>query len=111
MPDAAGARANTVQVDRKGAVTTVVLNRPAVRNAVDGVAAAALAEAFEDFDADPDASVAVLFGAGGTFCAGADLKAMGSPSGNRVEADGRGPMGRLDFRRGIATRLGQAVVF
>ena len=84
---------NTVQVDRKGPVTTVILNRPAVRNAVDGPTAAALAEAFEDFDADPDASVAVLFGAGGTFCAGADLKAMGSPSSNRLESDGNGPMG------------------
>jgi enoyl-CoA hydratase len=112
VPDAAGARANTVQVDRKGPVTTVILNRPAVRNAVDGVAAAALAEAFEDFDADPDASVAVLFGAGGTFCAGADLKAMGSPSGNRVEADGRGPMGPTRMRLSkpvIAAIAGHAV--
>lgn len=119
MPDAAGARVNAagtrvnaVQVDRKGPVTTVILNRPAVRNAVDGVAAAALAEAFEDFDADPDASVAVLFGAGGTFCAGADLKAMGSPSGNRVEADGRGPMGptRMQLSKPvIAAICGHAV--
>ena len=70
MPVAGGGRAATVQVDRKGPVTTVILNRPTVRNAVDGPTAAALAEAFEDFDADPDAAVAVLFGAGGTFCAG-----------------------------------------
>ena len=67
-----------VQVERAGPVTTVILNRPAVRNAVDGPTAAALAEAFADFDADSDAAVAVLFGAGGTFCAGADLKAMGT---------------------------------
>ena len=87
-----------MQVDRKGPVTTVILNRPGVRNAVDGPTAVALAEAFGDFDADPDAAVAVLFGAGGTFCAGADLKAMGGPSGNRVEAGGRGPMGPTRMR-------------
>lgn len=82
-----------VRVDRKGPVTTVLLDRPEVRNAVDGPTAAALAEAFADFDADPDASVAVLFGAGGTFCAGADLKAMGSPNGNRTDPGGSAPMG------------------
>jgi len=71
----------------------VILHRPEVRNAVDGPTAAALAEAFADFDADSDASVGVLFGAGGTFCAGADLKAMGSPRGNRTDADGLAPMG------------------
>jgi len=85
--------ASPVRVERSGPVTTVILDRPEVRNAVNGPAAAALAEAFGDFDADPDASVAVLFGAGGTFCAGADLKAMGSPEGNRTEPDGPGPMG------------------
>jgi enoyl-CoA hydratase len=83
----------TVRVERSGPVTTVILDRPAVHNAVNGPTAAALAEAFADFDADPDASVAVLFGAGGTFCAGADLKALGSPDGNTVEAGGNGPMG------------------
>ena len=77
-----------VRVERAGPVTTVILDRPQVRNAVDGPAAAALAEAFGDFDADPDASVAVLFGAGGTFCAGADLGAMGTESSNRIEPDG-----------------------
>jgi len=87
------ARAGTVRVERSGPVTTVILDRPAVRNAVDGPTATALAEAFEDFDADPDASVAVLFGAGGTFCAGADLKAMGSPVANRTEPGGIAPMG------------------
>ena len=87
------ARTSPVRVDRAGPVTTVILHRPEVRNAVDGPTAAALAEAFADFDADSDASVAVLFGAGGTFCAGADLKAMGSPRGNRTDADGLAPMG------------------
>ncbi|MDM4721940.1 crotonase/enoyl-CoA hydratase family protein [Micromonospora sp. WMMA1363] len=82
-----------VRVERSGAVTTVILDRPAARNAVDGPTARALADAFRAFDADPDAAVAVLWGAGGTFCAGADLKAIGTPRGNRVEPDGDGPMG------------------
>jgi enoyl-CoA hydratase len=82
-----------VRVERAAAVTTVILDRPAARNAVDGPMARALADAFRAFEADPDASVAVLWGAGGSFCAGADLKAIGTPSGNRVEAQGDGPMG------------------
>ncbi|GAB3853239.1 hypothetical protein GCM10029963_44160 [Micromonospora andamanensis] len=83
----------TVRVERNGPVTTVILDRPEVRNAVDGPTARALADAFRAFDADPTAAVAVLWGAGGTFCSGADLKAIGTPSGNRVEPDGDGPMG------------------
>jgi enoyl-CoA hydratase len=63
-----------VRVERDGPVTTVILDRPAVRNAVDGPTAAALADAFRAFDADDGAHVAILWGAGGTFCAGADLK-------------------------------------
>src|SRR3954451_6143311 len=84
-----------VHVERDGPVTTVILDRPDVRNAVDGPTAAALAEAFRAFDADDDAAVAVLAGAGGMFCAGADLKAVASGRGNRVDpVDGRdGPMG------------------
>ena len=82
-----------VRVERSGPVTTVILDRPEVRNAVDGPTAAVLAEAFAGFDADPEAYVAVLYGAGGTFCAGADLKAVGTPEGNRTEPDGNGPMG------------------
>ena len=84
---------DAVRVERLGPVTTVVLDRPARRNAVDGPTATALADAFRAFDADDSAAVAVLWGAGGTFCAGADLTAIGTPSGNRVEADGDGPMG------------------
>src|SRR5258706_2260723 len=101
-----------VRVERKGPVTTVVLDRPEVRNAVDGPTAGALAEAFSDFDADPDASVAVLFGAGGTFCAGADLKAMGSPNANRTDPDGNAPMGPTRMRLSkpvIAAICGHAV--
>src|SRR5260370_23974495 len=100
-----------VRVERRGRVTTVVLDRPEVRNAVDGPAAAALAEAFSDFDADPDAAVAVLFGAGGTFCAGADLKAMGSPAGNRTDPGGNAPIGPTRMRLaqpGIAAVSGDA---
>ncbi|MEZ4363344.1 MAG: crotonase/enoyl-CoA hydratase family protein [Kofleriaceae bacterium] len=82
-----------VRTDREGPVTIVTLDRPAVRNAVDRDTAAALAAAFRAFEADDTASVAVLTGAGGTFCAGADLKAIAEGRGNRVEADGDAPMG------------------
>ena len=68
-----------VRVERDGAVTTVLLSRPERRNAVDVAIAAALADAFRAFDADPDAAVAVLHGEGGVFCAGADLNAAGTP--------------------------------
>lgn len=74
-----------VRIEGDGPVRTVVLDRPAVRNAVDGPTAAALSAAFRRFEADDSAAVAVLWGAGGTFCAGADLKALGTPNGNRVE--------------------------
>ncbi len=84
---------NTVRVERAGPVTTVLINRPEARNAVDGATAAGLAEAFRAFDADPNASVAVLAGVGPAFCAGADLKAVGTDRGNRTVADGDGPMG------------------
>jgi enoyl-CoA hydratase len=102
----------TVRVERSGPVTTVVLDRPEVRNAVDGPTAQALAEAFRAFDADPDQAVAVLYGAGGTFCAGADLKAVGTDSGNRVEEQGDGPMGPTRMQLGkpvIAAIEGHAV--
>src|SRR5881394_1641612 len=101
-----------VRVERDGPVTTVILDRPAVRNAVDGPAAAALAGAFRAFDADDGAHVAVLWGAGGTFCAGADLKAVGGPDGNRAEPDGDGPMGPTRLRLAkpvIAAIAGHAV--
>src|SRR5437867_4012818 len=82
-----------LSVERAGPVTTVVLDRPQARNAVDRDTAAALAEAFREFDADPQVRVAVLWGAGGTFCAGADLKAIAAGRGNRLAPDGDGPMG------------------
>lgn len=105
-------RADGVRVERLGPVTTVVLARPQVRNAVDGPTAAALADAFRDFDADPDAQVAVLWGEGGHFCAGADLTAVGTDRANRVAAAGDGPMGPTRLRLGkpvIAAVAGYAV--
>lgn len=88
----------SVHVDTDGPVTTLTLDRPAARNAVDGPTALALADAFRAFEADDGAAVAVLTGAGGTFCAGADLKAVGTDAGNRVEHEGDGPMGPTRMR-------------
>jgi len=102
----------SVRVEKAGAVTTVVLDRPEVRNAVDGPTAAALADAFRAFEADAEARVAVLWGAGGTFCAGADLKAIAGGRGNRLAPDGDGPMGPSRMRLGkpvIAAVAGYAV--
>ena len=82
-----------VRVERSGPVTTVIINRPEARNAVNGPTAAALYAAFEQFDRDDTASVAVLWGEGGTFCAGADLKAFGTPDANAAHRSGPGPMG------------------
>ena len=82
-----------VWIEKDGPVFTVVLSRPRRRNAVDRQTAEALSDAFRTFEADPEARVAVLWGEGGHFCAGADLKAISSGHGNRVEPDGDGPMG------------------
>jgi enoyl-CoA hydratase len=83
----------SVRVERDGPVTIVTLDRPERRNAVDRVTAEALAEAFRAFDADAEARVGVLHGAHGSFCAGADLKAISEGAPNRVAPDGDGPMG------------------
>ena len=85
----------TVRFDVDGPVAVVTIDRPEVRNAVDGPTARALADAFRRFDADDSLLAAVLTGAGGTFCAGADLKALAAGSGNRVSLDmaDDGPMG------------------
>jgi enoyl-CoA hydratase len=83
----------TVLVERRGPVSVVTIDRPEVRNAVDAATAKALLEAFEAFDHDPDASVAVLTGAAGTFCSGADLKALSAGDRRPVNDDGPGPMG------------------
>jgi len=81
-----------VRMEKAGAVATVVLDRPEWKNAVDAQTARELADAFRAVEADPAIRVAVLWGAGGTFCAGADLKTIGS-EGSRLEPTGDGPMG------------------
>ena len=102
-----------VRVERRDAITTVVLNRPEVRNAVDNETAEAMADAFRAFDADPEQRVAVLWGSGGAFCAGADLKAIASGERKkRYRLDGDGPMGpsRLALSKPvIAAVAGHAV--
>jgi enoyl-CoA hydratase/carnithine racemase len=84
---------NSVQTQAKDEVLVVTINRPEVRNAVNRATAQALADAFRNFDADDRLCVAVLTGAGGTFCAGADLKGVASGQGNARTEDGDGPMG------------------
>ena len=104
--------AEAVRVERSGPVYTVLLSRPDRRNAVDGATAAALADAFRAFEQDAEAAVAVLHGEGGVFCAGADLKAAGTPDGNRVDPNGDGPMGPTRMRLSkpvIAAVAGHAV--
>jgi len=101
-----------VRVERSGAVTTVILDRAAAKNAVDRDTAQALADAFRAFDADDSARVGVLWGDHGTFCAGADLKALASGQPNRVAPDGDGPMGPSRMLLGkpvIAAIAGHAV--
>jgi enoyl-CoA hydratase len=83
----------TVLVDRRGPVTVVTIDRPERRNAVDPVTATALLDAFVAFDRDDSAAVAVLTGAAGTFCAGADLRSLAEGDRHRVAEDGPGPMG------------------
>jgi enoyl-CoA hydratase len=101
-----------VRTEREGPVTTVILDRAAVKNAVDRQTAEQLAAAFREFDADADARVAVLYGEHAAFCAGADLKAMATGGGNRVAPDGDGPMGPTRMVLGkpvIAAIAGHAV--
>jgi enoyl-CoA hydratase len=101
-----------VRTEKSGAVTTVILSRPERRNAVDRDTAEALVRAFETFDGDASAHVAVLWGEGGTFCAGADLVALTEGQSNRVEPTGPGPMGPSRFllsKPVIAAVAGHAV--
>jgi enoyl-CoA hydratase len=109
----------TLQIETSDRVTTITLNRPEVKNAVDGPTAQALWQAFREFDDDPDSDVAVLAGAGGTFCAGADLKAVaggigGNPNANPLnrEIEATAPMGPTRLLLGkpvIAAVSGYAV--
>jgi enoyl-CoA hydratase len=108
-----------VLIDREDAVWTITLNRPQVRNAVDGATARQLAQAFRDFDADPQSCAAILQGAGGQFCAGADLKAIaggldGTSGANAMDPDpdADGPMGptRMLLRKPVIAAVeGHAV--
>ncbi|MFL6062803.1 MAG: crotonase/enoyl-CoA hydratase family protein, partial [Marmoricola sp.] len=88
----------TVHYETDGAIAVITIDRPEARNAVDGPTALALAEAFRAFDADESLSVAILTGAHGTFCAGADLKALPTERANRLAPDGDGPMGPSRMR-------------
>jgi enoyl-CoA hydratase len=102
----------TVHYDTDARHVVITIDRPDRRNAVDGPTATQLAQAFRQFDADPALDVAILTGANGTFCAGADLKAVAEGSGNRVGLDGDGPMGptRMTLRKPtIAAVEGHAV--
>jgi len=101
-----------IRLERSDAVATIVMDRAEARNAVDGAAARALAEAFREFEDDDDLRVAVLWGAGGVFCAGADLKVRGTELGLRLRPEGDGPLGpsRMAFSKPtIAAVEGYAV--
>lgn len=110
---------DAVLVEKGGAVWVVTINRPHVRNAVDGPTAELLDASFAEFEADENASVAILTGAAGTFCAGADLKGVADGRGNRVEqhppedmVNSFGPMGpsrRVLSKPCIAAVEGHAV--
>ena len=99
----------SLSVEKNGPVTTVVMDRVARRNAVDRKQAAALAEAFRAFEGDDEAHVAVLCGAGGTFCAGADLQevAAGDGNANVVFEAGDGPMGptRMELSKPVIAAI------
>jgi enoyl-CoA hydratase/carnithine racemase len=84
---------DVVSFEVQDGIAIVTINRPEVRNAVNRATSQGLASAFRRFEDDASLSVAILTGAGGTFCAGADLKAIATGQGNRVTADGDGPLG------------------
>jgi len=97
----------SVHIEREGPVATVILDRPGTRNAIDRATAAALADAFREIEADDGVRVAVLWGAGGTFCSGADLEALAggkddptrlTEKGNRLEPEGDAPLGPTRMR-------------
>ncbi|MFX1443968.1 MAG: crotonase/enoyl-CoA hydratase family protein [Promethearchaeota archaeon] len=101
-----------VYVEKDYPIYTVVLDNPEVRNAVDGITAQQLADAFRDFEKDKKALVAVLWGTHGTFCSGANLKAITEGRGNRIDKEGDGPMGPTRMRLSkpvIAAVAGYAV--
>src|SRR5262249_22304609 len=102
----------TVRTERHDSILVVTIDRPERRNAVDAATAAALASAFRSFDGDPSLTVAILTGAGGHFCAGADLKALAEGEPRPIQPEGNGPMGPTRMRLGkpvIAAIEGYAV--
>lgn len=101
-----------VNIEIKYPVYTVIIDNPKIKNAVDGPTAKELAASFRDFEKDEKAEVAVLWGAHGTFCSGANLKAIVEGYENRIEKDGDGPMGPTRMRLSkpvIAAVAGYAV--
>ncbi|MGQ0656460.1 MAG: crotonase/enoyl-CoA hydratase family protein [Betaproteobacteria bacterium] len=101
-----------VRIEKKGRVWTVIHSRPEARNAMDPESAGALVSAFESFDKDTNAAVAVLWGEGGAFCAGFDLKHAATLAADELAALGRGPMGPTRMELGkpvIAAVAGPAV--
>jgi len=82
-----------IEIEKNYPIITVVIDNPDVRNAIDRSSAQKLANAFREFENDEDALVAVLWGSGGNFCAGANLKAISEGYPNRIEKEGDGPMG------------------
>jgi enoyl-CoA hydratase len=86
-------KADTLRIERDGPVTVITIDRPERRNAVDSTCADQLRDAFTEFDRDPAQSVAILTGVGGTFCAGADLKAVADGDRRPIPDQGSGPMG------------------
>ena len=113
MPEQTQPNSEKVRVEQDGPITTIILARPEARNAVDNETADALANAFRAFDADPDQHIAVLWGSGGAFCAGADLTSVASGERiKRYKIEGDGPMGpsRLKVSKPvIAAVAGHAV--
>ena len=115
LPSTEGGGNMSIRIETRDRVFTVLIDRPEAKNAVDGPTASALADAFRAFDEDDAFSVAVLCGAGDTFCAGADLKAVASQDSrwmNRLAPDGDGPMGpsRMMLKKPvIAAIAGHAV--
>ena len=82
-----------IKVEKKKAIWTIIIDNPKVRNAVDGPTASVLANTFRDFEVEEEAHAAVLWGAHGHFCSGANMKAIKEGLGNRIEKTGDGPMG------------------
>jgi enoyl-CoA hydratase len=111
-PEATQGNVNTIKTERSGPVLVVTIDRPRVRNAVDGPTATALVQAFRAFDADAALSVAILTGAGNTFCSGFDLTALADQArGLRVAEYGDGPLGvtRMLLSKPVIAAVGRAV--